>query len=75
MSVRKVLAMVALAGGLSGVGLIVADTGLVVGSTSDAGVPSACAGEWLCSNVHSAIQVPLPPNLTTTSAGSTPSAV
>ena len=48
MSVRKVLATVALAGGLSGVGLIIADTSLVTGSTADAGVGMVCSSSVLC---------------------------
>ena len=49
MSVRKVLATVALAGGLSGAGLIVANTGLVIGSTADAGVMTVCINKTTCS--------------------------
>jgi len=73
MSVRKVLASVALAGGLSGVGLIIADTGLVIGSTSDAGVMTPCINKAMCSP-GGPIQDPLPPHLTPITSGSSTSA-
>ena len=73
MSVRKVLATVALAGGLSGVGLIVADTALVIGSTSDAEVMTPCINKATCSP-GGPIHDPLPPHLTPITTGSTASA-
>jgi hypothetical protein len=49
MSVRRLVAFAALAAGLGGAGLIAADTSLVVGSTSDAGVETICVHTTTCS--------------------------
>jgi hypothetical protein len=48
MSIRQYVALVALAAGLGGAGLVAADTSLVVGSTSDAGVVSICVQRTTC---------------------------
>lgn len=48
MSVRRLVACATLAAGLGGAGLIAADTSLVVGGTSDAGVMTICANPKTC---------------------------
>lgn len=48
MSIRRFIAFTTLAAGLGGAGIVAADTSLVVGSTSDAGVMTVCASAANC---------------------------